>query len=41
MFEMFAYEMIGATVKNEAAVCKTSFTGTFQGWLAADYGSSS
>jgi hypothetical protein len=39
MFEMFAYEMIGGTVKNEAAVCKVSFTGTFQGWTAAEFGS--
>lgn len=40
MFEMFAYEMIGATLKNEAAVCKVSFVGSFRGWLATDYSSS-
>lgn len=39
MFEMFAYEMIGATLKNSAAVCKCLFTGTFQGWTAAEFGS--
>lgn len=39
MFEMFAYEMLGATIKNEAAVCKASFTGSFSGWTAAEIGS--
>ena len=41
MFEMFAYEMIGGTVKNSGAVCKNSFTGTYSGWTAAEVGSSS
>ena len=41
MFEMFAYEMIGGTVKNSGAVCKASFTGTFNGWTAAEVSSSS
>lgn len=41
MFEMWAYEMIGATIKNEAALCKAKFSGSFQGWTPADYGSSS
>ena len=33
MFEMFAYEMIGATLKNTAAVCKARFSGTQHHWI--------
>jgi hypothetical protein len=33
MFEMFSYEMIGATVKNEAAVARSQFTGTLEPWV--------
>jgi len=40
LFEMFAYEMIGATIKNEGAVARAEFTGTFTGWRAT-YASSS
>lgn len=32
MFEMFAYEMIGAAVKNEASVAKVRFGGTKTEW---------
>jgi hypothetical protein len=32
MFEMFAYEMLGATIKNQAALCKVSFTGAKTAW---------
>jgi hypothetical protein len=32
MFEMFAYEMLGATIKNKAALCKVSFTGSTTEW---------
>jgi len=33
MFEMFAYEMLGATVKNAAAVAKARFSGTQEPWV--------
>jgi hypothetical protein len=32
MFEMFAYEMLGATIKNTGAVCKARFSGTQEPW---------
>jgi len=32
LFEMFAYEMIGATIKNEAAVARSEFTGGLVSW---------
>jgi hypothetical protein len=34
MFEMFAYEMIGSTVKNSAAVARVDYTGTLNPWKA-------
>lgn len=33
MFEMFAYEMIGATLKNNGAVGRAQFTGTLVPWI--------
>jgi hypothetical protein len=33
LFEMFAYEMIGATIKNAGAVARAEFTGTLQSWV--------
>jgi len=33
MFEMFCYEMIGATLKNTAAVCKAHFGGVQGAWV--------
>lgn len=39
-FEMFAYEMIGATVKNPAATCKVEFAGTADLWRATEDSSS-
>jgi len=32
LFEMFAYEMIGATVKNRGAFCRSRFSGSLQAW---------
>ena len=32
MFEMFAYEMIGSTIKNSAAVARVDYTGTLNPW---------
>jgi hypothetical protein len=32
MFEMFAYETIGGAIGNSAGACKSSFTGSFNGW---------
>jgi hypothetical protein len=40
MFEMFAYEMIGATIKNPAALCKVEFAGTADNWRTVEDGSS-
>jgi hypothetical protein len=37
MFEMFAYENLGAIVKNAGAVAKVSFSGTFHGWTPSVY----
>lgn len=34
LFETFAYEMVGGTLKNEAAYCKASFNGTKAAWNA-------
>lgn len=33
LFEMFAYEMLGATIKNTAAVAKAHFGGAQQDWV--------
>ena len=33
LFEMFCYEMLGATIKNTAAVCKARYSGTQQEWV--------
>jgi len=33
MFEMFAYEMIGGTVKNTAAAAKAAFSGSLVAWV--------
>jgi hypothetical protein len=33
IFEMFAYEMLGATVKNDGATARVQFTGTLQSWV--------
>ena len=33
LFEMFAYEMLGATIKNTAAVAKARFTGSQVDWV--------
>jgi hypothetical protein len=33
LFEMFAYEMIGATIKNVGAVARVEFSGTLQSWV--------
>lgn len=35
MFEMFAYEMIGGSLKNTAAVCRARFASTYYGWDTA------
>lgn len=32
LFEMFAYEMLGATIKNSAAVARVDFTNTLSAW---------
>lgn len=32
LFEMFCYEMIGATLKNSGGVCRAEFTGTLEEW---------
>jgi hypothetical protein len=32
LFEMFAYEMLGATIKNSAAVARVDFTGSLTAW---------
>lgn len=32
LFEMFCYEMIGATLKNSGAVARSSFTGSLEAW---------
>lgn len=32
LFEMFGWEMIGGTVRNEAAVARVEYTGAKQGW---------
>lgn len=32
LFEMFCYEMIGATLKNAAGVCRAEFTGSRENW---------
>ena len=32
MFEMFAYEMLGATIKNTGSVAKARFSGTLEPW---------
>jgi len=33
LFEMFAYEMLGATIKNSAAVARAQFTGSLVSWV--------
>jgi hypothetical protein len=33
MFEMFAYEMIGSTIKNSASVARVDFTGALNDWV--------
>jgi hypothetical protein len=34
MFEMFAYEMLGSTIKNAGALCRVDFSGTLEPWVA-------